>query len=1596
MTRNRLITSVMTAIAVVALGVTALSVNSCKNKETEILVTGVKVSTPTLTINEGETATISFTVEPSNASNKGVSFTSSDTSVVTVDENGVVTAVGPGTATITITTKDGSYTATVTVTVKGKSVAVSGVSLDIVEVTIKEGDSVTLTATVKPDDAADKSVSWSSSDDAVASVADGVVTGVKAGSATITVKTNDGGKTATCAVTVEAKAVAVESVSLDKSELSLEVGEEATLTATVSPADATDKEVSWSSSDPSVATVDEGGKVVAKAPGTTAVTVTTKDGAKSASCAVTVKAKGVAVESVSLDKSELTLIVGEDATLTATVKPDGATDKSVSWSSDKEAVATVDEGGKVSAKAEGEATITVTTKDGGKTATCKVTVKAAEVKVTGIKLDKSSITIGVGEEITLTPTIEPDDATDKTVTWQSNDASVAAVDETGKVTGKAAGSATIIATTKDGGFKATCSVKVTDAGVSVTGVSLNESEIVMEVGDGAKLWETVTPSTAANKKVTWSSDKPEVADVDDNGNVEAKAVGEAVITVTTQDGGFTATCKVTVVGKVIPVTSVSLDKTTLTLTEGGSATLTATVKPDDASNKQVTWESDKVAVATVDENGKVTAVKAGTAVITVTTKDGGKTAKCTVTVKAATVAVTSVTLDKTSLALQIGESAILNATVKPDNATNKEVTWSSSNTGIATVDANGKVTAKAAGNATITATAKDGSGKKATCAVTVTAPTVELRTQFLEDKTTVATFGNVIHYKYGTNHRGTANEFLIVPWDYNKNNYVQDADASHFSCSSSKTGNITVTVEDLGSRKAFCVKVVRNPYTNDSSQAYSDLTFSYTAEGGTKITKTTRVCIANSAASSAFSYKILAWLKLDGSRPDVNGGTHTHIRKEADENTFLRLYPGFDASSENYPVCDTKDMASYSWSSSNSSVVEVQEGPDSEGGYPRADCYFKSIGTSNVKYTYIDYKGNKLDKTIAVTVKKSYFESGDYVADKTNSSSNSRYIPVGQTIGVALCGDNGVYTKDQLSGFTWTSSDTSVASVTGSTEYGGYMGTITGKKPGYATITVTDGQGNKRYFYIRVYKDITAMTGNPTTFKLGKGNEHHLEVGSGEDISFTPADATFTTTYDLEFKSSNTSVTTIDNNAWVKGVGVGTATVSAKPLHSANITSFKDIRKFQVYNHSLQLIHKDPDGNNSNPAFYDEFYHKPIPEGATLYMVAGDMVNLAFYEGQTSSTSRVKLTNQSDFSTAATSGIVQFIYKVNSSTGNPYLQLKALAVGTTKVAFVLMGDDGFFARTVNITVIPNRSLPTGSYVSIMASYTSNSSSSPRTLAVGQSENLYIYNSSGTQLTGDAISWKSSDTSIASIDPTTGSTTKVKGLKAGNVTITATDSFGKTFSFYYKVYNAVTSMTGKGTLLMGTNSQYTMAYNQDYTVSPSNATFTAASYFNWRSSNTNYATVESGGVVSTKNCGVANISAQPQHQYALSTYTTVRSITVAWWEAKCISSNCTSSSAMKVGSTATPTTVITIDKGKAICLQFEYRTDSSSPWTVLNSASYVASDYDSSILRNVTGLEVGSSGKALQIGGNNTGTTKITITYKTSNQFFSNTFNVKVI
>ena len=199
--------------------------------------------------------------------------------------------------------------------------------------------------------------------------------------------------------------------------------------------------------------------------------------------------------------------------------------------------------------------------------------------------------------------------------------------------------------------------------------------------------------------------------------VTAKSAGSATITVKTTDGNKTATCSVTVKAKVISVTGVSLDKTSLTLTEGDTQSLTATVSPSNATDKSVTWSSNNESVAMVSSTGVVIARSAGTATITVKTTDGSKTATCAVTVKAKVISVTGVSLDKTSMTLTEGDTQTLTATVSPSNATDKSVTWSSSNTSVATVSSAGVVTAKSAGTATITATAGEVSAE---CMVTVT------------------------------------------------------------------------------------------------------------------------------------------------------------------------------------------------------------------------------------------------------------------------------------------------------------------------------------------------------------------------------------------------------------------------------------------------------------------------------------------------------------------------------------------------------------------------------------------------------------------------------------------------------------------------------------------------------------------------------------------------------------------------------------------------------------------------------------------------------------------------------------------------------------
>lgn len=245
--------------------------------------------------------------------------------------------------------------------------------------------------------------------------------------------------------------------------------------------------------------------------------------------------------------------------------------------------------------------------------------------------------------------------------------------------------------------------------VKVKSVSLNKTSLTLNVGDSSTLKASVNPSNASDKKVTWSSNNAKIAKVDSNGKVTGVAAGSATITAKSSNGK-TASCKVTV--KSVAVSSVSLNSTKLTIKAGASSTLKATLKPTNATDKKVTWSSSNTNVAKVDSNGKVTGVKAGTATITAKSSNG-KTAACKVTVTAA--AATSVKLNKTSIDFA-GKPVTLTATVSPAGAEQK-VTWSSSNTKVAKVDSNGKVTPVGYGSCKITA--KTSNGKTAVCNVTV-------------------------------------------------------------------------------------------------------------------------------------------------------------------------------------------------------------------------------------------------------------------------------------------------------------------------------------------------------------------------------------------------------------------------------------------------------------------------------------------------------------------------------------------------------------------------------------------------------------------------------------------------------------------------------------------------------------------------------------------------------------------------------------------------------------------------------------------------------------------------------------------------------------
>lgn len=695
--RSARLTAIKKGVAVITVSVGSISASCTVNVVPKIDVTGVSIPS-SLYLLKGETKAVDVNVTPSNASNKEVTWSTSNGAVATVSAQGIIKAVGTGTAVITVKTKDGGFSDTCNVTVTQK---VSGIKLSCSAMSVNLGKSRTLVATILPSDATNKKVVWESSNPSVATVTQsGVVKGVKIGSATITATTADGGYTASCNVVIN---VGVTGVKLSSTALTVPRGESRMLTAIISPSNATDQTVTFASSDSKVAYVNAAGQITGRKNGTAVITVKTADGSFKASCTVTVVTYAT---SVSIDYKSVSLNVGKTKTLTAKVKPNYVSNSSIKWSSTNKKVATVNKKGKITAVAAGTAVIKATSGDGKAYAVCSVTVIQP---VKSVKFSEKSYSVKIGQLKVLSAVVSPADATYNTITWSSSNEKIATVDKDGVVKGLKKGTVTITASCENGRVKATCKVHVKK---SVKGVSLDKTSVTLAAGKKVTLNASVVPASASNQKVTWSSNNYDVATVDKNGVVTAKSSGYAEITAKSKDGGYTAICRITVIE---PVKGVKLKTTKKTLDIKESVTLKAVIKPKKATNQKLIWTSSNKKVVKVNSKGKITGLKKGSATITVKTADGGYVATCKVTVLRK---VKDVTLNKTSMVLYLTDTATLKATVTPKNATNKAVSWKSSNKEVLKVSKKGKLTPVKPGKATITVKTKQG-GLVAKCVVSV-------------------------------------------------------------------------------------------------------------------------------------------------------------------------------------------------------------------------------------------------------------------------------------------------------------------------------------------------------------------------------------------------------------------------------------------------------------------------------------------------------------------------------------------------------------------------------------------------------------------------------------------------------------------------------------------------------------------------------------------------------------------------------------------------------------------------------------------------------------------------------------------------------------
>lgn len=664
-------------------------------------VTGVTLNETSVTVNMNNYPDgyyLIATVQPENTTglldgvNRNVIWSSTDESVLTVDQFGHVTFVAPGNAAVVAKTEDGGHTAYCNFTV---TVPVEEVKISSDDLILNVGDERTLTAEVLPLTATNRTVEWISSKEDIVSIdSNGNLKALKQGTSTITCRAIDGGSNAPLSQITVLVRTPVSSVTMNTNSITVPKGTVFWLYATIRPENADLKEVVWESSDPTLATVGADGMVTAIAPGVVTITATSTDNGDADYCVVTIEEAVTGITLATGDKQ--TLFVGSQFTIVPDVQPIDAPNKKVTYVSSNEDIATVDKNGVVTALMGGECDIIVTTVERELKAICHIYVKEY---LSTITLDRTFTYLNITDYTDLIPVTTTDTATNKNIVWKTANSGIASVDQTGRVTGVGYGTTVITAIAEDGGgAQATCVVQVVEP---VRKITLSNKELRMIQKDTYIIAATVEPANASVKLLKWETTDPSVATVDQDGEVTAVGGGKCRIYARATDGNDVSAYCTVYVTNIANATALALNSSAITIDIGEVRTLTVKSTPT-VITEELGWYSTDTGIVTVDQKGTLVGVKQGTADVVVYGKVSGVEGRCQVTVRSDVINATAIKLNSTEITMLTGKTRQLVTRLLPTKS-NEKINWYSTDTSVVVVDGNGKITTVGPGHADIVA-----------------------------------------------------------------------------------------------------------------------------------------------------------------------------------------------------------------------------------------------------------------------------------------------------------------------------------------------------------------------------------------------------------------------------------------------------------------------------------------------------------------------------------------------------------------------------------------------------------------------------------------------------------------------------------------------------------------------------------------------------------------------------------------------------------------------------------------------------------------------------------------------------------------------------